>query len=705
MKNACLKPVLLLLYAVSFFFSHLLADNYTYEKSLQLLVEQSSGSLIDFSPEIRAQAIKNPVKQKVSLDLPDLIFEQICFIDGNGFYNKKSTIDLSTCTFSTNPELCTLTLSDDQSCTMKFASLKAMEDAAALLSELQGQIEKGSKKTKKFSQIARDCGYSYLAVSPRGFDLIDIIENLDKLSDLRGSSLSVAWAWLTKSSSGHAPTLLKEGGNRLPIFLFPLEDLDSSIFYVTNQLNGQDSPFSHAKNKIIQSASSKNPAALLEFMRTSKKCTIVFQSGPKLSTCSHSFLLPQSIKKLSRIPSDLRDRFIDPNLSETEPLYNAERPTGSTITWVTGASPYSYNALSYALHKYSSKRLLDFLQTEYPKLMHLLHQSSRSTPHTTLLKQAVANDEKPNSTCSTQEEIFNRLAGFGFELGGPFGPDNELKMNTYPLFLSLLEQTALHKTYGPIIEWYYFNTLPENRIQLLFHIDRLSYITFLPRDQVWRALYRLQKLFKLDTKPLDDIRNIVPSAELYLSGKPATDPHDPQRQLYSSYFWETIDPLHRDGISMMRKRNAYEAEILENPNSRWFGKFFEWLEKQKYNKTKTIYLSKEERKAYIGKFDGNRIIYPRLNLPSKSIIFVIDHEGNIYFGTKIDGEGDVPSFAHSSFLSGGPVASAGKLSVGPDGTILKMSRLTGHYRSGDAEMAIAFRTFTAYGVDMDQISH
>lgn len=709
---ASIGRVLSSLYVFLFFFSYLLAEDQLIEKTLIQLVEQSPGTLIDFSPNIRAQAISNPVQQSLHLSLPDLLLEQTCSIDGKGSFTKQTSVNLADCTFTKHPELSTLTITENQSstnqaCTIKFASITSLNEAAALLTQLQEQVEKSSKKVKAPSQIAREYGYTYLAVSPRGHNLNEMLANLSQLTGKNKSSLKNGWCWLTRTSNGDTATLLEEAGNRLPIFLFPLENIDSANFYVTNQINGEENHYSHSKGHILQSARSKNSRALQEFLGASKNCTIVFQTSPKLSKSTQAFLLPNSMRRVPKVPSDLSSKFLSSVISKTEPLFNLQRPSGTTLLSTAGTSPYSDNALLYAIRTYSFKDFTQFLKAEYPTLVELLQQPSKIYPSKTMWQLAFSLDSHPITACTTQEEIYNRISLLGFELGSPFGPESQLKTNSYPLFLSLLEQTALHKTYGPIIEWFYFNPIPENRVQLLFHIDRLAYETFLPREQVWRALYHLQTLFKLEAQSLEDVRPLVPTTELFLSGKPSTILHEPQRLLYSSYFWERNDPLHRDGLALMIKRNKYEAELLQKPHSKWYGRFFKWLEQQNFDKPATIYLSKDERKAYLAQFDGNKIIHPKIKLSptSKSVMFVVDSEGSIYIGVKSDGGVNIPAFAHSSFLAGEAVTSAGRLVIGSDGTILEMNDFTGHYRSGQDEIKIAARAFTGQGVDMSQVKH
>jgi hypothetical protein len=134
------------------------------------------------------------------------------------------------------------------------------------------------------------------------------------------------------------------------------------------------------------------------------------------------------------------------------------------------------------------------------------------------------------------------------------------------------------------------------------------------------------------------------------------------------------------------------------------GSFWDWIDRgQALAGTK--YVSGKNREDYRAIFSEGLIIHPEIfaQRDSCELIFVIDEWGRIYISTKTDAE-DVKkfNFNHASFLSGNPVASAGKMVVSR-GKIVEIEDQSGHYRPSVMQMKIALQVLSENGVDIDSI--
>lgn len=176
------------------------------------------------------------------------------------------------------------------------------------------------------------------------------------------------------------------------------------------------------------------------------------------------------------------------------------------------------------------------------------------------------------------------------------------------------------------------------------------------------------------------------------------------RGLFSTYIWELRDAQHREGLPLKRRRDKYEHMLVDNPSSAWKGHFWDWLSKESQGLFPNTYLSREELEAYRAVFSEGRLVHPTVPQGEVEMMFVIDDWGHLYLATKKEAENkEVLGFNHASFLSGGPVASAGKL-VFKDGYPTVLTDRSGHYRATIYEVVRALKVLEQHGVDIETLS-
>lgn len=95
-----------------------------------------------------------------------------------------------------------------------------------------------------------------------------------------------------------------------------------------------------------------------------------------------------------------------------------------------------------------------------------------------------------------------------------------------------------------------------------------------------------------------------------------------------------------------------------------------------------VFISEADRKNTAVTFINGKAVQQGKTIPPGVYMIVLDAAKEVlHIGKKIQG-----SFHHSSFESGAAVASAGMVTVGGEGKILKVIPYSGHYRPGQAEM-------------------
>jgi|GEM_PF-5150463 len=125
--------------------------------------------------------------------------------------------------------------------------------------------------------------------------------------------------------------------------------------------------------------------------------------------------------------------------------------------------------------------------------------------------------------------------------------------------------------------------------------------------------------------------------------------------------------------------------------------------------THVKYLNELEREAYKVTFKDGKVYkangelldttgFKSLHGQKNAGIFVMDKEGNIYVGQHSRG-----LFHHSSFLSGGRVASAGEI-VAKNGIIETISSKSGHYQPRELHQIQFKAQLKAFGIDTSSIN-
>lgn len=689
-----------------------------YAKTLSSLVQNSSGTLIDFSREIKTKASDRPVKQNISLEWPYLIVKQDISLkskDAKDSLERKVYIDLHQMEISLVPEYNGIHLSGGDQCTLMFSSKTSMQEASRILSRLKEESKDAVCTHELPSEIARKFGYQFLAVSPREFAEAQFSTLLSPLYSFRNNSNTNLWCWLSKcpidalKETKNLFQLFEEGGVKVPIFIYPLEVLDTSCFYLTEKWNGAFECCTDSKSSRHQSPLSSSPKSLSDFLSSCKHPFLIFSEQPQLHN-PLEIIVSQRDKKsltnweLNRTKKTSNENNLPFTLTIIPPYFE-ELPQGAGPSWALGRSSNSPYALQYAFNALSTQDLIDFIQLEYPNLYELLQKQSSFKPHQSIGKRFASLDESIHSsekdyTSTPDQRRFLRIATLAHELGHPFGPKEELYVNTYPIFLSLLEQNGFQTSYVHVLDWYYLQNPPSHPLRLLFQIDRLTYRSGLKKEDVLSAYMHLNTLFGKTEKINPSHINLFKSHALYLSGKKASSPRYPLRLLFSNYFWETRDAQHRDGMSLAKVRLKYERSMLKNPHSSMFGRFSSWLDKKGYQKSSTCYLKASDLEQYRVEFQGQHLVKPSLSLPSKEVMFIISEDGTIYSGIKKDGTLEEQSFSHASFLGGAPVICAGKFEVDASGKILSINSLSGHYRTCKKEMRNAKEILERKGLEI-----
>lgn len=320
-----------------------------------------------------------------------------------------------------------------------------------------------------------------------------------------------------------------------------------------------------------------------------------------------------------------------------------------------------------------------------------------------------------------------RVALFTHELGAPFGSEAEVDYNSWSIALAVGEKVGFS----------------EGQKQALRALIATSPVTLIRKKASKESL--LQTLVQesdtankigtslgqwLDTKRCfvkilanqlrstprveDALRTIesvqkkcasllpfaLPSGTRFMRGPYET------REPYSSYIWEMRDRLHRDGLSLKRRREKFEHMIVDSGKTALKGKFWNWLDKEtKGQLAPCLYLRSEDREEFLARFERGLLVHPSLPSMSDDVetMFVVDEWGHLYIGIKRDGTSKQdPGFNHASFLNGGNVASAGKLTFRSGKPIL-ITDHSGHYRCGPKEIQVVLKVLESMGVAIEDI--
>ena len=613
-----------------------------------------------------------------------------------------------------------------------FQSTADTEKAFALLQSLIATAE-ASTPYRSFSraEAARSAGYSYLIVAAR----CEGVEEMVRLVSMSEASPRLL-CWLSKKNPQDIEGLFTESTNRLPLFIYDLSVLDAAPFF-TESIPGNTSFFPcSVGTAMLQSVSSDNKKGFEAFLKTSPFVGIRFESLPDLLSPIAVLCRANDEHKIRKTAHSMKMHMKEARWCFTTVLDDAVGiPTGTTSSWVTGISDNSYDILRYCLfHRELTPSLLAYtIYPEFPMLKKLLRTKSRYHKDLTI-------EEMICRTSHALEQLAKKIPEFEFrvlrlalsthELGSPFGPDSEIGYNSWPIALAIAEKVGIteserralqaliegpsapvskqgekKKKEDPLFRAFLYESRTADEIGISFRewlqLKALFYkILSLQGKLPNQCQVELQLIKALQGKYSAILPFGITRGTLCCHGPLKT------RHLYSSYVWEERDPLHRDGLSLKRRREKFEHMIVDGGKIALKGRFWEWLNKELQDGAllSNYYLNDKEREQYRARFEDGVLVFPKL--PSQGeieMMFVVDEWGRLYIGMKNDGEHpEEKGFNHASFFGGRPVASAGKI-IFREGRVIGITDHSGHYRCGRNELAIALAVLEKMGVTIHQI--
>lgn len=172
-----------------------------------------------------------------------------------------------------------------------------------------------------------------------------------------------------------------------------------------------------------------------------------------------------------------------------------------------------------------------------------------------------------------------------------------------------------------------------------------------------------------------------------------------------TYWQEKLIDDHPYGRDLQMQMEDWKADTSNNKN------FEDWRTAKGLSSSSTKkvkYCDENERKAFEIGFSDGRLTKGGDPYSTKqenaafsgpgSAIFVMSPGGKLYAGSHKIGQ-----FHHSSFLSGGPVKSAGEIKTDEHGNITKITSKSGHYKPSKEDLLKAVSAFKNEGVNVDNI--
>ncbi|KAF8641846.1 hypothetical protein HU200_067546 [Digitaria exilis] len=177
-------------------------------------------------------------------------------------------------------------------------------------------------------------------------------------------------------------------------------------------------------------------------------------------------------------------------------------------------------------------------------------------------------------------------------------------------------------------------------------------------------------------------------------------------KLASQHWLEAIDPRHRYGRNLHFYYDFWCQSKAGQP-------FFYWLDvgdgkdvdlpecpRTLLKKQCVKYLGPQERKLYEYIIDEGKVIHKQsgepLDTEGAEWIFVMSTARRLYAGMKEKG-----GFHHSSFLAGGAIIAAGKLTA-ENGVIKSFYSYSGHYHPSTKDLNNFVKFFKESGVDLNE---
>lgn len=594
--------------------------------------------------------------------------------------------------------------------------------AAKLLLQLIASVKRKETKQIAPSKLAEEMGFRYVVFAPRASTLDDELRLLRT-----GEQSSSLVCWLTKNEPYMTKELLTESYNALPLFFYDLSILDQSPFYTVSSPGMAFFSQCDLGGEYRQSAFSDDEEGLKRFFHESWYSGIRFETMPSFKSPAAIF---SSVSE-KKMRQKAKSRGIDGEAAITQemPAYDdPEIPRGSTSTWLAGINDNSDDIFRYLFWNNGITRqpLSKTLYREFPELSTLLKTKSRyrkelSLEDTLLLRMRAYYALAGGLSLFSKRVL--AVACFSNELGAPFGSDEELYFNTSPLALAVAEKLGLQENEKKAVELLIHDQpivgskqKEKNSLSLFVQEAKQASELKIPMGE-WISLKMsfaliLSKQFRSVpsniSSQMKEMQDLALKYKILLPfgmplGLSLFNGPLPARSVFSTYIWEVRDPKHRDGLVLKRRRDKFEAMMIEKPKSPWKGRFFDWLEKEgeKDKLVPQIYLKTDaERSQYLAIFEKGLLLFPSSSpTQEEEFLFVVDTWGRIYLSPKKTAE---PGFSFSSFFSGEPVASAGKMTV-QGGHIIGLETYSSHYPSGPKEMRIMLEALQKAGVPLQTV--
>jgi hypothetical protein len=591
-----------------------------------------------------------------------------------------------------------------------FRSKVDLERASKLLFQLITSADETMPQKVDAAKMAKDAGFRYVVFAPRAPSVEDEIRLL------RGPELSSnVIAWLTKNEPSLTSELLAESYNAFPLFFYDLSVLNESPFY-TVSFPGMTTffPCTIAK-EYEQSVFSDDEAGLKNFFHDSPYVGIRFQNMPSYIPCE-AILCLESEKKMNQ---QAKARGIDKDVEiaqQTPAYFDPQIPEGPFSVWFTGLNENSDDIFRYLIwtKKITRENLSKVLYREFPALSTLLKTKSRYRKDLSLedcLTMRMSSLYSIWSGLSSFSKKVLMVACYAQDLGTPFGPDEDLYCNSWPLALCVAEKLGLQENEKVAVRLLLHDQpLPggkpdkkENGFSIFLQEAKEAADLGLSLGE-WMSLKMcfdlvLSNQFRAApgniTVPMNKLNH---AAKNYSNLLPFGIPFGtsvfkgtfPTHDIVSAYIWEVLDQKHREGIALKRCRERYEKLMIEKPKSKLYPQ---------------AYLnSDEERAEYRAVFENGHLASPSYPADQEvELLFVVDRWGRLYIAPqKIAKSKEEVGFSHASFFAGSPIAAAGKLVIRNQQIVL-INDHSSRYPSGPDEMKILLEVLQKADVPIEEI--
>lgn len=373
--------------------------------------------------------------------------------------------------------------------------------------------------------------------------------------------------------------------------------------------------------------------------------------------------------------------------------------------WVRPATSSSNDTLRAAFQNktLTMEEIIDHLCIAYPDLQLLFSASPQLHDVSTIKKRAIerGNSWKHHSALPTLpfcssirlETLIQWLIAL-HEIGVPVTASDEEPLSTEAIVCAVFNRIGLQSEEITLARALIRITSlqQQNQHAISEHLQHFALQLQIPVTD----LYSLCAVFW-------EIRGITDYPPLHISTSKIV--HHIPLTLHNSYILEKIDPKHRSGKHLQKARDRYERMVIQNPYNKWKGKFWKWLDRCDRGKKIPTghFYTQEELQEHRARFKDGKLLIPPDELPDEMNIkmFVIGLDETLYIATK---RTETPAINHGSFFGCEPVLSAGKFIISQDGSILKITNHSGHYRPGIIETIYCLEFLEEQGVDLEPIA-